>query len=1432
MKKSEISKIGLSLLIALAFIIPTGAMAEGPEKEAGVILNNAEYNSGGLSNVGALFNDGYFPVEIIDCDFEDIIKEGEYDINITISRPYFDIGTYPNICGPTFDIANYTFIVTDDVVEVGNGVEVDIYMAANCDEIYIAFVSHQRNIGMFQLDFGGFLVLPGMFIDCGLGTQIVEIMIPRAALPPGTFGDCGELGVTFDYILESARGGDINEGCCWDVENVGTVAIDCECVLLKAFVDIYKMDPLPCEIIYETDFEDQADIYNNWESYEGDTLDGSSPGGAIDTWRWNDFKSHSPGHSMHNSFIEDSYLGNQRDDILMTCIDNEDEDGETYESIEVSFWYWIEGQEDDEYLDWYDPYKPLDYGEFQYSLNGIGGPWYDVPIWVVDDWCDPEEYGHYQSQVFVFSEDEDPSSPTYGDLIWMEAKGRIDGLTSSDTEICFQWVWNSDVCVELGGWYIDDVSICGINVPDPLDFEAQMYSVNAFEMCDGEMKYTFPEKYYFSKGEYRLKYWLLVEDDCHFAVNDQENRFVQDFEVDDYCELSVTNDIIGGPVFDMGDDLQVVSTVTNDGTICCYDIPLTFTIKELFVSKLYEDFVEGFYYPTDFSPYLFVNPDADGEEINAVNFDSNLQDPEAPQSGFWHITDEDFKSPEHSWWCADTDGYYPAGLADSIGFMFGSNMGLDVESFEDLLGWDIELDVNWRIHDDDDIKIGIIAGTWLTFSGSRHITRDDYAPLGDTGGWIHWSMDEVCAAVDDLYGNPYDPEKKGDSIRALIEDGLDFLGVGWEDFEGIFFQVANDNFYAETVGLDTGPWSGMKIDNIVLWQKEEGATVTEEIIIIPELCPGESETLDWTDGLMWEDMPTGLYLECKSVPLDDPNPCKYINDDNEACNEFKVITDVTCADETNIEHYDMTEGDADDDWHICSSGYNNYLVANNPTTGVYGHDGTMNTAVILKSDDNSEHPESEASMDMSAYDTIYFEHDTYLDFEGYSWDYGLIELCPDVSEPGLGWYSWIPFPDHYAAMWWWYPAETEWLLDRVYTLTTDMFEHLPSGTWLDTTIGTSFTDDMGVRIRFICDSSFSATGWHLDNILIHGGDPDDPIWEEDPCDTMDRFIYDPMDSGDWWYESGPDCWRCQDPLTLTIPNDVECALVWEVDIDSAYYAELTFDIDYDLEIAEDFCFLEFSNDGGSNWVSPIAFNGVGSETVTFDMTTFIGQTVLIRWRVKTNTINPSSHVEVCNMCIAGYIDTVPPVTIGTISGTMIHGWYSSPVTFTATATDDISGVFATYYKIDGGSTLTYTAPITISVNGVHQIEYWSVDNVGNEEDHKFTCTFAIDTGSAPSVSLTAPTPGLYLFGNQILSMSQVFIIGGFTAEATASDADSGVYKVEFQLDGTTFGEATSAPYSAYCGLKNTGDATLTAIAEDFTGQTAQDSMTIKYFKFL
>jgi hypothetical protein len=341
---------------------------------------------------------------------------------------------------------------------------------------------------------------------------------------------------------------------------------------------------------------------------------------------------------------------------------------------------------------------------------------------------------------------------------------------------------------------------------------------------------------------------------------------------------------------------------------------------------------------------------------------------------------------------------------------------------------------------------------------------------------------------------------------------------------------------------------------------------------------------------------------------------------------------------------------------------------------------------------------------------------------------------------------------------------------------------------------------------------------------------------------MDRFAAMGICGGDYWFEEpnpvspysiGYTCSDQNPILAPMIPNDVECALVWETSVPQATMAELSFLHDYDLELGADYVYLEFSTDGGSSWIAPVAFSGIAfMQPYTLDMSPFVGENVLIRWRTVTDSTNPSAYYHVENMCIIGMVDTEPPVTVGTLSGTMIHGWYSSPVTFTAEATDDVSGVAATYYKIDGGSTLTYTGPITISVNGEHYIEFWSVDNVGNEEAHQTTATFQIDTGSAPSVSITAPDNGIYLFGNRLLGASKPIIIGGITVGASASDADSGVYRVIFSLDGTVFGEDTSAPYEAYMGMKHTGAGTITVTAEDFTGNTASATLAVTYFKFL
>jgi len=132
---------------------------------------------------------------------------------------------------------------------------------------------------------------------------------------------------------------------------------------------------------------------------------------------------------------------------------------------------------------------------------------------------------------------------------------------------------------------------------------------------------------------------------------------------------------------------------------------------------------------------------------------------------------------------------------------------------------------------------------------------------------------------------------------------------------------------------------------------------------------------------------------------------------------------------------------------------------------------------------------------------------------------------------------------------------------------------------------------------------------------------------------------------------------------------------------------------------------------------------------------------------------------------------------------------------------------------------------------MEQKKYWAVDNVGNEGTHNEVPSFKIDSGSAPTVAITAPEPGLYLFGNKILSINNVFIIGAFTIEANAEDIDSGIYKVAFYLDDQLLGEDTEAPFSQYVATRHMGAGTIKVVAEDFAQNVAEDTLDIKYYKF-
>jgi hypothetical protein len=145
------------------------------------------------------------------------------------------------------------------------------------------------------------------------------------------------------------------------------------------------------------------------------------------------------------------------------------------------------------------------------------------------------------------------------------------------------------------------------------------------------------------------------------------------------------------------------------------------------------------------------------------------------------------------------------------------------------------------------------------------------------------------------------------------------------------------------------------------------------------------------------------------------------------------------------------------------------------------------------------------------------------------------------------------------------------------------------------------------------------------------------------------------------------------------------------------------------------------------------------------------------------------------------------------------------------------GVDATYYKVDGGATQTYGGPFVITGEGPHTVEYWSVDNNGNEETHK-TTSMTIDT-LPPEVTITSPEAGkLYLFGspimNRILS-EKTLCIGKVPVEATATD-ESGVLNVLFKYNGETTWD-NEAPFEDTYSEMHFGPLTISVKAIDVNG---------------
>jgi hypothetical protein len=157
------------------------------------------------------------------------------------------------------------------------------------------------------------------------------------------------------------------------------------------------------------------------------------------------------------------------------------------------------------------------------------------------------------------------------------------------------------------------------------------------------------------------------------------------------------------------------------------------------------------------------------------------------------------------------------------------------------------------------------------------------------------------------------------------------------------------------------------------------------------------------------------------------------------------------------------------------------------------------------------------------------------------------------------------------------------------------------------------------------------------------------------------------------------------------------------------------------------------------------------------------------------------------------VDCCDPISEHTLNPLMPNGcnnWYKQDVTVTITAYDPLcpdpcygtsSGLKEIHYKLNGAETVKTGGSVTfkISQQGVNLVEYWAVDNAGNEETH-FTFEIAIDSVK-PTVDL--------IFEKIEDGTLQV----KFTA--IASDATSGITKVEFYRDTTLLTTITAAPFT-------------------------------------
>jgi hypothetical protein len=101
-------------------------------------------------------------------------------------------------------------------------------------------------------------------------------------------------------------------------------------------------------------------------------------------------------------------------------------------------------------------------------------------------------------------------------------------------------------------------------------------------------------------------------------------------------------------------------------------------------------------------------------------------------------------------------------------------------------------------------------------------------------------------------------------------------------------------------------------------------------------------------------------------------------------------------------------------------------------------------------------------------------------------------------------------------------------------------------------------------------------------------------------------------------------------------------------------------------------------------------------------------------------------------------DATPPVTTAAVNGPIgLNGWYKRPATVTLTGTDGLAGDVQTFYSLDNGTTWISENRVSLKIDGIYNILFYSKDPDGNLTETAKSITVKIDS-QPPAITATAP----------------------------------------------------------------------------------------------